>query len=176
MKRTLLALALSLFVAAGMLVAQELAGRIQGSVADATGAVIPGASVTATHVATNTIYRGTTSRVGRFVIPSVRLGRYTIAVEASGFGRGVVTDVLVKVGGTASVNITLEVGALEIETVVTADTAQQIINTVDAELSIVVDERRVLELPLNGRNATELVFLQAGVHYEQTPTGEGVEL
>ncbi len=176
MKRTLLALALSLFVAAGMLVAQELAGRIQGSVADATGAVIPGANVTATHVATNTIYRGTTSRVGQFVIPSVRLGRYTIAVEASGFGRGVVTDVLVQVGRTASVNITLEVGALEVETVVTADTAQEIINTVNAELGAVVDERRVLELPLDGRNATHLVLMQAGVYFERSATGQGNKL
>ncbi|MEE9183851.1 MAG: TonB-dependent receptor, partial [Acidimicrobiia bacterium] len=93
-----------------------------------------------------------------------------------GFGRGVVTDVRVEVGGTASVNITLEVGALEVETVVTADTAQQIINTVDAELSIVVDDKRVLELPLNGRNASELALLQAGVYYETTATGEGNKL
>ncbi len=176
MKRITVGLTLLLLALTASAVAQQLAGRIEGGVTDPTGAVLPGASITATHVATNTIYRATTSQIGRFVIPSVRLGRYTIAVEASGFGRGVVTDVLVEVGGTASVNITLEVGALEVETVVTADTSQQIINTVDAELGVVVDERRVLELPLNGRNAIELMFLQAGVFQENDKFGQGGQL
>ncbi len=176
MKRTLLALGVSLFVAAGMLVAQELAGRIEGSVADPTGAMIPGAAVTATHVGTGTVYRATTNAAGRFIIPRVRLGRYDITVETQGFSRAVIAGVQVAVGSTASLKVVLEIGVITEEVVVEGSASQQIINTVDAELSTVVDERRVLELPLNGRNAVELAFLQAGVHYEQTPTGEGVEL
>ena len=176
MKRTLFALALSLFVAAGMLVAQELAGRISGSVVDPTGAVIPGAAVTATHVGTGTVYRATTNAAGRFIIPRVRLGRYDITVETQGFSRAVIAGVQVAVGSTASLKVVLEIGVITEEVVVEGSTSQQIINTVDAELSIVVDERRVLELPLNGRNASHLVLHQAGVYFERTSTGEGTKL
>jgi len=159
MKRISVGLTLLLFFLTASAVAQQLTGRIEGGVTDPTGSVVPGAAVTATHVATNTTYSATTSQVGRFIIPSVRLGRYNIVVEVSGFRRIVVTDVLVEVGSTASVNVTLEVGAVETEVTVTSDVAQTIINTTDAELSTVIDERRVLDLPLNGRNAIELALL-----------------
>ncbi|MFQ5926326.1 MAG: carboxypeptidase regulatory-like domain-containing protein, partial [Terriglobia bacterium] len=174
MKRSVVALVVVLAVSAGALVAQvELAGRIEGVVMDESKAVIPGASVTATHVATNTVYRATTTAVGRFTIPSVRRGLYTVVVEAPGFRRQVVTDVLVEVGGTADLNITMEVGAVEEEVTVTAETTQEVVNTVDAELGAMVNTRRVLELPLDGRNATHLVRMQPGVYYELDPVGRG---
>lgn len=177
MKRPVLAaLATILFAAAPLLAQGELTGAIEGTVRDELKAVVPGASVTATHVATNTVYHATTSAVGRFVIPKVRLGRYTIAVEMTGFRRAIVEDVIVEVGGVADVNVTLQVGAVEEEIVVTAEAAQELINTVDAELASVVDDRRVLELPLDGRNASHLILLQAGVYFERTPTGEGNKL
>lgn len=174
MKRILIGAVLILLLVPGVALAQaELTGRLTGVVEDPAGAVIPGASVTATHAATNTVYRATTNEAGGFVIPGLRLGRYHVAIEFQGFRRGVVQDVLVEVGTTAELLVTLQVGSVAEEVVVTADAAQNIINTVDAEIATVVDERRVLELPLNGRNASHLILLQAGVYFERTPTGEG---
>ena len=177
MKRTALWLMLLLLLVASTASAQvELSGRIEGTIKDETGAVIPDASVTATHVATNFVYQATTSAVGRFVMPKVRLGRYTVVVAMSGFRRAVVEDVVVEVGGIANVRVTMQLGAIEQELVVRAEGAQVLINTVNAELGAVVDERRVLELPLNGRNAMELTFLQAGTWYELNPSGTGDKL
>ncbi|MDA2913466.1 TonB-dependent receptor [Acidobacteriia bacterium AH_259_A11_L15] len=175
MKRIALAVILMVGLAASPLFAQvELSGRIEGTVKDEAGAVVPRASVTATHVATNTVHKGTTSEVGRFIIPTVRLGRYTLVVEMPGFRRAVVNDVIVEVGGATEVPVTLQVGVVEEEIVVEAVPA--LINTMNAELSTVVDERRVLELPLDGRNAMELTFLQAGTWYELNPVGTGDKL
>jgi len=176
MKRTLFFAVIIVLLVPSLALAQaEVAGRITGVVQDPVGAVVPGAAVTATHLGTNTVYTATTNAAGRFTISGVRLGRYDLTVESSGFRRAVITGVHVEVGGTASVTIGLQLGAVTEEVVVTADDAQRIINTMDAELSTVVDDKRVLELPLNGRNATELALLQAGVDYETTSTGEGTK-
>ncbi len=169
-------LAAILVLASGSLTAQELTGRLDGTVMDATKAVLPGAAVTATHVATNTVYTSTTSSNGRFTFPNVRLGRYTVAVEATGFRRSLVREVLIEVGRSATLNITMQIGNLQEEVEIDASLAQEIVNTTDSELSTVVDERRVQELPLNGRNASHLAFLQAGVSFERSPDGQGNKL
>jgi len=86
-------------------------------------------------------------------LPSVRLGTYTVASEASGFRRALIQDVVVEVGGTVNLVVAMQVGTLAGEVTVTAEAAQVNVNTVDAELSTVVDNRRVLELPpLNRAN------------------------
>lgn len=158
------------------IMAQEVTGRLDGTVTDANKAVLPGAKVTATHIATNTVYNTTTSRGGKFTFPSVRLGRYSVAVEAANFRRTLVQDVLVEVGTTSSLNIIMQVGGVQEEVVITASQAQEIVNTTDAELSTVVDEKRVLELPLNGRNASHLALNEAGVYFERSPDGQGNKL
>ncbi|MDA2938771.1 TonB-dependent receptor, partial [Acidobacteria bacterium AH-259-A15] len=175
-KPAVIALAATVLLMAGSLMAQDLSGRIAGTVTDEQGAFMPGAEVTATHVATNYIYRAVTSDTGRFTIPKARLGRYTVAAEMPGFRRAVVQDVIVEVGGTATLRITLQVGEIQEEITVTAETTQELVNTVDTELGAVVDDRRVLELPLNGRNASHLVLLQAGVYFERNADGMGNKL
>ncbi|MGH9792628.1 MAG: carboxypeptidase-like regulatory domain-containing protein, partial [Candidatus Acidiferrales bacterium] len=175
MKRTIVLLAVTLLLVLPC-VAQELSGRIEGGVTDPQGAVIPGASVVATHVDTNIEYRATTNEVGRFSIPNARLGTYRIVVENPGFKRAVVTGVQVEIGSVANVNVKMELGDIAQEVTVTADAAQEIVNTTNAELGATVDNRQVLELPLNGRNAAELIFLQAGTYYETDPDGQGDKL
>ena len=155
------------------MLAQQLTGSFGGSVTDPQSAVIPGASITARHNETNTAYTATTNEAGRFRMPNVRLGAYTVTAEADGFKRSIVTGVRVEVGTTSTLTIPLEVGELVFEVTVTAEAAQAVLNTVDAELSTTVDNRRVLELPLNGRNAAELIMQQAGVYFERTPDGQG---
>ena len=171
--RPLFRAALLLVVSAAAATAQQLTGSIEGSVIDAGGAAIPDASISALHDETNTLYEAATGATGQFRIPNARLGTYTVRTEADGFKRSVATGVLVEVGGTAGLRISLELGELRFEVTVTAEDVQTIINTLDAELSTTVDNRRVLELPLNGRNAAELAMLQAGVYYERAPDGQG---
>ena len=176
MKRILIPILAVGLLLPGSVIAQELTGRITGLVTDEQGAVIPGASITATHLATNTTYDATTGPAGRFVIPNIRLGSYNVEVEFTGFSRAIVQGVLVEVGGTADINVTLQVGAVTEEVTVTADVSQEIVNTVNAELGAVVDTRRVLELPLNGRNASHLILMQAGVFFARDPDGQGDKL
>ena len=103
--------------------AQQLSGRIDGSVADAQGALVPGAMVVAT-----------TSETGSFTLPNVRLGAYAVTTEAAGFRRAVVKDAVVDIGGTASRVIGLEVSRQTEEITVTAETAQAILNMTDLSL------------------------------------------
>ena len=152
---------------------QQLTGTLEGTVADQQRAVIPNASVTAVHNETNARYTSGTNDAGRFRIPNARLGAYTVTTESRGFKRSIVTGVRVEVGSTSTLMIQLELGDILIEVTVTAEAAQAVINTVDAELSTTVDNRRVLELPLNGRNAAQLAMQQADVYYERSPNGQG---
>lgn len=155
---------------------QDLSGRIEGTVTDPQGAVIPGAEVTATHVGTNITYKATSSEVGHFAIPNARLGEYRITVEAQGFKRAVITGIEVQIGATANVSVKLELGEITQEVTVSAEAAQEIVNTTNSELGATVAPKQVLELPLNGRNAAELLFLQPGTYYETDPDGQGDKL
>ncbi|MEZ5403804.1 MAG: TonB-dependent receptor [Bryobacteraceae bacterium] len=156
--------------------AQQLGGRIEGIVADPAGARIPGVAVMVTHIETHAAFRGATGADGQFGIAVTRLGRFRVAAEAAGFRRAVVEDVIVQVGGTSTVTISMQIGSVQEEVTVSADLAQVQINTVDAEIGTVVDNKRVLELPLNGRNAVELALQQTGVYFERTPDGQGDKL
>ena len=176
MRKILWIFLIAFLMAPATALAQVTTGTINGTVKDEQGAVIPGAVVTATHTGTNTVYTATTRAVGTFTMPTVRLGRYRLAVESDGFRRGIVENVLVEVGQIATVNVSLQVGIITEEIIVTSDEAQQIINTSNAELSTVVDSERIANLPLDGRNATHLALMQAGVFFERTSTGQGDKL
>ena len=155
---------------------QSLTGSIEGRVVDATGASIPGALVGASHRETGAAYEASTNQNGRFLIPNARLGLYDVTAESPGFKRALTAGVEVEVGTTTQVTIPLEVGDVTIEVTVTAEAAQAVVNTVNAEIADVVDPRRVLDLPLNGRNAAELAIQQAGVYFERNPDGQGNKL
>jgi hypothetical protein len=94
--------------------------------------------------------------------PRLAPGTYTLRVEVQGFKKVLVPQVIVEVGTTASVNVTLEVGTVSEEVTVAASEAQEIVNTTNAQIGDVVDRRRILDLPLDGRNPLDLATLQAG--------------
>ena len=164
---------LILLLAPVALRAQSLTGSIEGLVADPTGAVIPAAAVVAKHRASSAAFEAATNEVGRFAMPNVRLGLYDVVIESPGFKRSVVQGVNVEVGAAAQLRVELEVGEVATEVTVSASAAQALVNTASAELSTVVDQRQVLELPLNGRNAVELAIQQSGVYFERNPDGQG---
>lgn len=161
-KRLLLCLVI-LFLGASGVVAQTNTGQIEGVVRDQAGAVIPGASVTATHVASNLKVDRVTDGSGAFLFPSLAVGEYTLAVSSNGFKQLTKTGIELRIGQVISLEIGLEAGDISVIETVTVMGNEQLLQTTTAEVSEVVDRQRVSELPLNGRQFIQLALLSEGV-------------
>jgi hypothetical protein len=140
--------------------AQKDAGAIVGTVRDPSGAVVGGAKVTARDVDRGQNFGATTSESGEYVISPLRVGRWVVTVEHAGFKKAVSSPVEINVQDRVAVNITLQVGQINEEVVVTG--AVPLLQTETSELGQVVDSKRVANLPLNGRNFAQLALLSAG--------------
>ena len=103
--------------------AQGDRGIITGTVKDATGAVVPGARVTATHVATNTSYTASTTASGDFTVPALPVGNYQVRVENTGFRTEITNGIVVAAGATVRMDVALELGATQ-QTIEVAASAQ----------------------------------------------------
>lgn len=141
--------------------AQTSTSRITGTVTDQTGAVLPGAIVTAKNEATGVQYTMTTTSAGTYALEALPVGLYTITVEASGFRTFTSTGNVLTVGAPLVVNVTMQVGATT-EVIEVVGTYERI-ETTHAMLSDVVTRRAVVDLPLNGRNPLSLIVLQPGL-------------
>ncbi|MDR3734343.1 MAG: carboxypeptidase regulatory-like domain-containing protein [Acidobacteriaceae bacterium] len=142
--------------------AQTITASLQGSVIDASGAVVAGAGVSATNTATGVVTRTTSSSIGRFIFTSLQPGGpYSVTVEAPGFKTDVRSGIHLDLNQVAEISIALQVGATTQKVEVTADTAQ--LETSEAALGQVVGNRNVENLPLNQRNVYALMFLMPGV-------------
>ncbi len=130
--------------------AQTNTGEIAGIVRDAQGLVLPGVTVVAEHVETGGKTARTTDERGRYFHPYLRVGRYVVTAELQGFRRGVRDGVVLQVGQVVSLDFMLEVGGVTEEIRVTAEVPQ--LQTANAEISNIVDNRRMVEMPMNGRN------------------------
>lgn len=142
---------------------QLTTSRLDGTVKDQSGAVVPGASVTLTNMGTNLKATARTNESGLYVFPQVLAGRYRIGVEISGFKQAVVNDVKIEVAVPATLNIDLEVGGTSEVLQVSAAEAQPLLNTVNAEINTTVTQEQIQALPLNGRDPIQFALLQAGV-------------
>ena len=130
---------------------------------DETGAVIPGASVTMTEVDTGIARETVTDERGLYLFPLVPAGTYRVQASVAGFTTTVVEDVRVALNAPTSIDLVVEVGNVAETVVVTAAGPQSLLNTANAELSTNLSREQVRDLPLNGRNVTQLVLTQAGV-------------
>lgn len=139
----------------------QATGAISGTVKDESGAVLPGATVQATSTATNSVRTATTGPDGFYTIPLVQPGAYVVKATLSGFSAFSRSGIKVNVSETALVNVTLKVGGLS-DTVEVVGEAP-LVETANATLGILVDEKKVVDLPLNGRNFTQLGTLIPGV-------------
>src|SRR4051794_37290007 len=159
--RPVTALLLAIFVgtaaAAG---AQTFRGGISGRIADATGAVLPGVSVTVTNDATAVSRTTVTSNTGDFSVPDLQLGTYTIEATLQGF-QTVRTKLEVSVSQTASVE--LKMGLSTVAETINVTASALILDTVSTALSNVVRPKQVQDLPLNGRDFTRMLQLAPGV-------------
>jgi hypothetical protein len=164
--------AVFLSVGAAFLWAQATA-QITGSVKDQSGAVLPGVEITATQTATGAKRSAVTDETGSYILQNLPIGPYTIEAALPGFRTYVQTGIILQVGTTPTVNAVLEVGQVADEVEVKADAA--LVEARSSGVGNVIDNQRVLELPLNGRNPTELIFLAgAAVPTSDTSLNSGV--
>lgn len=131
--------------------------QISGTIQDSTGAAIPGAQITALQTATGFSRSAVSGSDGAYVLGSLPLGPYRIEVSATGFKTYRREGIVLQVNTNPEMNATLEVGLLSQQVEVNADV--QMAETQTTGISQVIDERRVVDLPLNGRQATQLVLL-----------------
>jgi len=139
----------------------DVTGSILGVVHDPTQAVVAGARIVATNADTN-LTRETVSAVdGSYRFLALPAGTYKVAATASGFQQFVTTDIDVKVNDQLKIDITLQVGSVQQEVDVTANAVQ--VETASTQLGDVIESKKMLALPLNGRSFIDLLGLQAGV-------------
>ena len=177
--RNLISLACTVFVviviSATIATAQTGTSNITGSVTDSTGAVVPGASVTATNEATGVKSTQTTTDSGVYAFSSLPVGNYTITVEKQGFKTLQKTKNALEVGTPLVVDAVLEVGSVS-ETVTVTGGAEQL-NTANATIGNVVEQKAIEALPLNGRNPLTLLLLEPGVVQRSSgAAGSGVHV
>jgi hypothetical protein len=141
--------------------AQTTTGGITGVVQDPGGGVLPGVTIKAVHEATNAETVTVSNDVGLYVLRGLPVGRYTVIAELSGFQTAKNTDVVVRVNEDVRLDISMKVGA--VSEMVTVSGMASTVDTSTGTLKTVVDQERIENLPLNGRNATQLMTLVAGV-------------
>lgn len=141
--------------------AQQITGSIRGTVTDPSGAIVQDASVTAKQTETGLTRTTVTDRSGAYILLELPVGHYELITQAKGFQKYVQQGISLDVNETATVPVHLAVGTAAQQVEVTAD-AQLIQGTVTS-LGKVVLEREILDLPLDGRNFTQLGTLQPGV-------------
>jgi len=161
MKRCL-ALVSAVLVLATYGSAQNATGTIDGKVADASGAAIPGASVTIENVATNVKLTAPTNGEGRFYQRYLAPGTYTVTAEKAGFTKYVQSNIQLDIEQTITLAIPLQVGNVATSVEVTANSAQ--LSTESSTVATTVSQKAVLDLPLQGRNPYSLVTLVPGVN------------
>jgi len=159
-KRLHAVLWLLLLAMPGTVHAQTFRGGIAGRVADSTGAVLPGVTVTATNDATGVSRTTTTSAGGDFSLPDLQLGTYTIEASLQGF-QTLRTKVEVSVSQIASVD--LKMGLSQVAETINVTASALTLDTVSTALSNVVRPKQVQDLPLNGRDFTRMLQLAPGV-------------
>jgi hypothetical protein len=142
-------------------VGAQTTGSIGGIVADQSQALLPGVTVTARNVDTELVRSSVTGTEGRYFIPALPPGEYQIRAELSGFRPYVHRDLQLTIGQALVVNVTLQVGGLNEEVTVTGDASP--VNTSTPELSYLIGSAAIQQLPLNGRNYTDLALMQPGV-------------
>jgi hypothetical protein len=167
LKTLLLALAGVLFSIS--LYAQGQA-QIQGTVLDASGSAVPGADVKATQTQTGAVRNTTTGGDGAYVLPNLPIGPYRVEVGKQGFTTFVQTGITLQVNTNPTVDVSLKVGNVSEQVQVEANAT--LVETQATGIGAVIENKRILELPLNGRVATDLIAL-AGAVIPQGVAGNG---
>jgi hypothetical protein len=143
------------------LLAQTATSRIVGTVTDPTGAVIPGATITATNVDTMVTYTAVTDERGAYQVLLLPIGMYTVTADQPGFQKAATKPEKLEINQSLRVDIRMMVGARTEEVVV--ETGISHVETITPTLGMSVTANQIQSMPLNGRNTLELALLQPGV-------------
>ncbi len=146
-------------------------GTITGTVTDASGAVVTGATVTVTNSATNQVRTVQTNEAGNYNVPFLVPGEYGVRVELTGFRAASRPSVNLQVGAIPKVDFSLQVGEVSETVEVTADIPN--LDTQTTTIGTVIENRSIEELPLNGRNYLQLTSLVPGTTTYSPPIGVG---
>jgi len=153
--------AITLLLSSGSANAQLSAGSVTGIVRDASGSVVASASVTLRNVDTAIQHTTVSNDAGNYVFLNIGPGRYALEASAAGFATQKVAEFVLAVNQTASIDIALKVGSQSEVVTISAETEQLDVST--ADLGTVIATKQVNDLPLNGRNFTQLLSLTPGV-------------
>ncbi len=148
-------------ISSSQLQAQGGKGSISGRVVDSSGGVVPGAKITARNTGTDATRTVTVDDQGRYTVLDLDIGTYDIGAEAAGFKKFIHSGVVINVGAALTVDIALEVGASEQSVTVTGEITQ--VQTGSSEMGGLVEPKQIANLPLNGRDYTQLLTLVPGV-------------
>jgi len=166
------AIRVSIFAAAALAArAQQGTGTISGTVTDSQDAVIAGANVEIRNIGTNATFRTVSNEAGFYTAPGMAVGEYQVTAQRQGFKRAVRSGITLQVNQNAQINLVLEVGAVAESIEVVGEAA--LVDTASATVGNVVENRRVRDLPLNGRGALALTLLSTGVISNAGPTNSG---
>src|SRR5215218_8444111 len=163
--------AISIVLCCSAAYAQQGTGTISGIVTDSQNAIVGGASVQVTQVETGQAFKTQTNERGFYTAPGLAVGSYEVMAELKGFKRAVRSGLTLQVNQNAQVNLVLEVGQITESVQVIGETP--LVDTSGATLGQVVENRRIQELPLNGRSALALTMLTPGVVSNAGPTNSG---
>src|SRR5882672_4762641 len=143
--------------------------QLSGTVTDATGAVVAKAALTLRDLDTNRTYTATATEAGFYLLPNVTPGRYELKVSYTGFANFTRTGIVLTVGQTATINVTLDVASRGDQIMV--DTEAPVIEPTKTEISQVIGTSQIQELPISGRLFTDFALLTPGVATSRTSLG-----
>jgi len=158
-------------VLASFAFSQSFTGSISGLVTDSSGAVVPQAAITVTDLGRNTSFRTESNDSGFYLVGQLSPGSYRVSVEKEGFKKYSLDALPLSTQQKASVDIALEVGATVDSVSVTGQA--QLVESTNSTLGAVVENKRILDLPLNGRNIFNLAALVPGVFMVRQTSGVG---
>jgi hypothetical protein len=140
--------------------AQGTSGEISGVITDPSGSVVPGVNISLVHPATNAVRVVKSNESGLYVIPAIQPGRYNLKIEAGSFRTVERKDIEVQVGSSNRIDFVLELG--DVASVIEVSGGAPVLQTETTSVGTVIENRRITELPLNGRNYLQLASLIPG--------------
>lgn len=146
----------------GMAVAQTTTATLSGTVKDDSGAVLPGVSIVVKHVDTGRVRDTVTDDAGRYSVPNLDLGNYQVQAELAGFQTSVRSGMKLSIGQEGIVDFTMRIGEISEKVVVSGEAP--LVQTTSSTITALVDDKKIRDLPLNGRDFSQLASLQAGVY------------
>src|SRR5207247_11075053 len=173
MNRVVMALVSCLIVSvlASAVVWGQATAQISGTVKDPSGAVLPGVDITVTQTDTGIARNAVTNETGSYILPNLAVGPYKLEAALRGFRTFVQIGIVLQVNSNPAINPILEVGQVSEQVEVQANAAQ--VETRGTAVGQVIENERILELPLNGRQVTDLITLSGAAVQIGTGAGPG---